>query len=57
MLQCTLEECSAWFGIPISTLRGHPDFPQAYNKGKQNGKQSLRRYQWALAKNNTAMEI
>lgn len=57
MLQCTLEECSAWFGIAISTLASHKEFSQAYKKGKQNGKQSLRRYQWNMAKTNCSMAI
>ena len=57
MLQCTLEECSAWFKIPLSTLGGHPEFQEAYKRGKDNGKQSLRRYQWAMAKTNCSMAI
>lgn len=57
MLQCTLEECSAWFKIPVSTLGGHPEFQEAYKRGKQNGKQSLRRYQWNMAKTNCSMAI
>jgi hypothetical protein len=57
MLQCTLKECSAWFGIPLSTLSGHSDFQEAYKKGLENGKQSLRRKQWALADKNATMAI
>lgn len=56
-LQCTLEECSAWFGIPLSTLSTHKDFSEAYKRGRQKGKRSLRRYQWGMAKTNCTMAI
>ena len=54
MLQCTIKECSAWFGIPPSTLSGHKEFQEAYKKGLENGKQDLRRKQWRLADRNAA---
>lgn len=57
LMQCTMEECSAWLGIPKSTLSTRPDFSDAYKKGKEQGKMSLRRSQWALAKTNAAMAI
>ena len=57
MLQCTIKECSAWFGIPPSTLSGHKEFQEAYKKGLENGKQDLRRKQWRLADRNAAMAI
>jgi hypothetical protein len=57
MLQCTIKECSAWFGIPPSTLAGHKEFRKAYEKGLENGKQSLRRKQWHLADKSATMAI
>lgn len=57
LMQCTMEECSAWLGIPKSTLSTRPDFSDAYKKGKEQGKMSLRRSQWALAKTSAAMAI
>ena len=57
MLQCTLKECSAWFDIPLSTLSGHKEFQEAYKKGLENGKQSLRRKQWHLADKSATMAI
>ena len=56
-LMCTLEECSAWFGIPLSTLSTHKEFSEAYKKGKEQGKISLRRQQWELSKTNVTMSI
>ena len=56
-LQCTLKECSAWFDIPLSTLSGHKEFQEAYKKGLENGKQSLRRKQWHLADKSATMAI
>lgn len=55
--QCTLSECSAWLGVPVSTLSTRPDFSEAYKKGREKGKMSLRRYQWELAKTNPTMAI
>ena len=57
MLQCTLKECSAWFNVPPSTLAGHKEFRKAYEKGLENGKQSLRRKQWHLADKSATMAI
>lgn len=57
MNQCTLEECSAWLNVPLGTLSTRPDFSEAYKKGKEKGKMSLRRYQWDLAKTNATMAI
>jgi hypothetical protein len=56
-MQCTLEECSAWLGVNVSTLSTRPDFSEAYKRGKEQGKMSLRRYQWNLAKTNATMAI
>ena len=57
MLQCTLKECSAWFNVPPSTLAGHKEFRKAYEKGLEDGKQSLRRKQWHLADKSATMAI
>jgi len=56
-MHCTLEECSAWLGVPLATLSTHKEFSELYKKGKEQGKMSLRRYQWNLAKTNVAMAI
>lgn len=57
MNQCTLSECSAWLGVNLSTLSMRDDFLEAYKKGQEKGKMSLRRYQWDLAKTNATMAI
>jgi len=56
-LQCTIKECSAFMGIPASTLQERPDFRSAYEKGQENGKISLRRSQFKLAERNPTMAI
>lgn len=43
MMQCTIHECSAWMNIPVGTLANREDFTNAYTKGKEKGKISLRR--------------
>lgn len=58
MLHCTLEECSAWLNVQVSTLSMRPDFLEAFKRGQQNGKMSLRRMQLRAAENgNTALLI
>lgn len=56
-LHCTYEECSAWLDIPASTLASREDFANAYRKGKEKGKISLRRLNIQHAQTNTAMAI
>ena len=56
-IQCTIKEISAVIDIPATTLQGRADFRSAYEKGLENGKASLRRSQFTLAKKNATMAI
>jgi hypothetical protein len=56
-IQCTIKEISIVLEIPESTLKSRKDFMQAYQRGRETGKISLRRTQWRLAENNVAMAI
>ena len=56
-LQCSYEECSAWLGVKVSTLSMRKDFLEAYKRGKEQGKASLRRAQFKLAEKNATMAI
>lgn len=57
MLMCTLNECSAFLDIPSSTLNKNKLFMDAWTRGKEKGKMSLRRSQFSLAEKNAAMAI
>ena len=55
-LGCTIEEMSAWFGVPSNTLKYN--FSDQIAKGRSETKQALRRAQIALAlKGNATMLI
>jgi hypothetical protein len=54
---CTLAECSAMMGVNVSTLSMRPDFLEAYKRGWERGKMSLRRDMRKLAKTNSTMAI
>ena len=54
---CTLAECSAMMGIPVGTLSTRQDFSEAYKRGWEQGKMSLRRDMRKLAKTNSTMAI
>lgn len=60
-IQCTLIEVAALLGSSEEPLRQFfkqwPEAADAYEKGKQNGKSSLRRQQFKLAMSNPAMAI
>lgn len=60
-IQCTLVEVAAILGSSEEPLRQFfrqwPEAADAYEKGKQNGKSSLRRQQFKLAMSNPAMAI
>ena len=56
-LQCTMEECSAVLDIKKSTLSMRSDFLDAYKRGLEKGKMSIRRSQFKLAEKNAAMAI
>jgi len=44
-------------GIPVGTLSTRPDFSEAYKRGWEAGKMSLRRDMRKLAKTNSTMAI
>jgi len=44
-------------GIPVGTLSTRPDFTEAYKKGWERGKMSLRRDMRKLAKTNATIAI
>lgn len=61
-LQCTYMEVAAFFECSIETIKRRlaedEEFCAAYKMGLENGKMSLRRYQWRAAqKGNTSMLI
>ena len=62
-LQCTQVEIAEWFNCSIDTIARAvkrefgEGFAEYYKKKSSKGKISLRRYQWELAKTNTAMAI
>lgn len=56
-IQCTQEEIANFLDISVRTLQRDGEFCRIYKKGQDNGKMSLRRYQYKLAEKNTAMAI
>jgi len=56
-LFCTQTEVCKIVGISERTLRGRADVAEAYKKGQENGKVSLRRMQYRLAEKSPAMAI
>jgi hypothetical protein len=54
---CTLEECSAMMGIGVSTLSMRDDFLEAYKRGREQGKMSLRRDLRKMSKTNATIAI
>ena len=62
-LQCTLEEIAGFFKVNKDTVnawcnRTYGDnFSEVYKKYSQNGKISLRRYQYKMAEHNSSMAI
>ena len=56
-IQCTQEEIASFLNIHVRTLQRDEEFCRVYKKGIENGKMSLRRYQYKLAEKNTAMAI
>lgn len=56
-IQCTLAECSAVLDVPVSTLSTHAEFSEAFKRGQQEGKISLRRLQFKHAETNPTMCI
>lgn len=62
-MQCTLDEISGWFKCSKDTISAWckrtygEGFSDVYKKFSQDGKISLRRYQFELAKHNASMAI
>lgn len=56
-IQCTLAECSSILNVPLSTLSTHKEFSEAFKRGQQQGKMSLRRLQFKHAETNPTMCI
>lgn len=52
MLHCTIAEMAGWFNVCTSTIENYlakPEYREAYDKGRAEGKQSLRRAQLQAA--------
>lgn len=57
-IQCTQEEISNFLGISTRTLQKDDEFLRIYKKGLDNGKMSLRRWQYKKAQDgNVSMLI
>ena len=62
-LQCTLTEIAGFFKCSIDTIERwcertyNESFADTYKKYSQNGKISLRRYQYKMAEHNSSMAI
>ena len=56
-IQCTQEEIANFLDVSVRTLQRDDEFCRIYKKGQDNGRMSLRRYQYKLAEKNTAMAI
>ena len=56
-IQCTQDEISSFLGISVRTLQRDEKFNELFNKGRENGKMSLRRIQWRHAEKSTSMAI
>lgn len=56
-IQCTQEEIANFLNVSVRTLQRDEEFCRLYKKGQDNGKMSLRRYQFKLAEKNTSMAI
>lgn len=56
-IQCTLTECSSILDVPLGTLSNHSEFQEAFKRGQQQGKMSLRRLQFKHAETNPTMCI
>lgn len=56
-IHCTIKEIAAIIDVPATTLQERKDFRSIYEKGRENGKASLRRTQFKLAQKSAAMAI
>ena len=56
-IQCTQDEIASFLGISTRTLQRDEQFMELFNKGRENGKMSLRRIQWKHAEKSASMAI
>ena len=56
-IMCTEEEIANILDISVRTLQRDVEFCRIYKKALDNGKKSLRRYQFEMAKTNATMAI
>jgi hypothetical protein len=60
-IQATTRECAAVLCVShqtfIATMKRHPEIAEALDRGKEQGRTSLRRTQFRLAEKNAAMAI
>ena len=57
MIMCTEKEIASFLDCSVRTLQRDEEFCRIYKKGLDNAKISLRRKQFLLAENSTAMAI
>ena len=58
MIQCTQDEIASCLDVNVKTLRADEKFLDLYKKGQEQGKMSLRRWQYRAAeKGNSAILI
>ena len=56
-IQCTQDEIASFLGVSTRTLQRDEQFMELFNKGRENGKMSLRRIQWKHAEKSASMAI
>ena len=56
-IQCTQDEIASFLGISTRTLQRDDQFMELFNRGRENGKMSLRRMQWKHAEKSVPMAI
>ena len=56
-IQCTQDEIASFLGISTRTLQRDEQFMELFNRGRENGKMSLRRMQWKHAEKSVPMAI
>ena len=56
-IQCTQDEIASFLGISTRTLQRDDQFMELFNRGRENGKMSLRRIQWKHAEKSVPMAI
>ena len=56
-IQCTQDEIASFLGISTRTLQRDEQFMELFNRGRENGKMSLRRIQWKHEEKSVPMAI